>query len=333
MRFLASVRANIATQSVLRYIAKRLLQAVAVVFGVSLMTFSLLYALPGNAAMLILGQDATPSSLRALTLRLGLNQPFFERYGHWLGGVLHGNMGDSLINGQSVASIIGQRFPVTGELVLLAFIFSICFSIPVALLAARRPRRVVDRLSTVTTMMGLSIPPFLLALLFIIVFAVKIHLFPATGYQPLSTGLWHNLKYMILPSLTLACGLSAVYVRLLRADLSDQMVGEDYIIFARSKGVRGWQILVRHALRNSLLPLITVVALNLGVLIGGSVLIETVFALPGMGQELVTAVESRDVTVIQGIVVLLAVAVTTANLLADLIYGFLDPRIRIQGRS
>jgi len=330
---LALVRTRLANQSVLRYVGKRLLQALAVVFGVSLMTFSLLYALPGNAAMLILGQDATPASLKALELRLGLNQPFFERYGHWLGGVLSGHMGDSLINGQSVTSIIGQRFPVTGELVLLAFLFSICFSIPMALLAARRPRHLVDRLSTLTSMMGLSIPPFLLALVFIIVFAVKFHVFPATGYQPLSDGLWHNLKFMVLPSLTLACGLSSVYVRLLRADLSDQMLGEDYIIFARSKGVRGWQILVRHALRNSLLPLITVVALNLGVLIGGSVLIETVFALPGMGQELVTAVESRDVTVIQGIVVLLAVAVTTANLLADLLYGFLDPRIRIQGRA
>ena len=163
MRLLASVRANIATQSALRYIAKRLLQAVAVVFGVRLMTLSLLHALRGNAAILILGQDATPASLRALELRLGLGQPFLGRYGHWLGQVLSENMGDSLIKGQPVVSIIGRRFQVADEQLLLAFIFSICFSIPVALLAARRPRRVVDRLSTITSMMGLSIPPSLLA--------------------------------------------------------------------------------------------------------------------------------------------------------------------------
>ena len=282
--------------------------------------------------MLILGADATPASLKALEIRLGLNQSFVVSYGHWLGGFVRGNLGDSLTSGQSVSSIIGQRFPVTAELVLLAFIFSLAFSIPVALLAARRPRRVVDRLSTVTSLVGLSVPPFLLALVLIIIFAVKLHLLPATGYQPLSAGLWVNLRFMILPSLTLASGLSAVYVRLLRADLNDQMLGEDYIIFARSKGVRSWEILVRHALRNSLLPLITVVALNLGVLMGGAVLIETVFALPGMGEELVTAVNSKDVVAVQGIVVLLAVGVTVANLVADLIYGFLDPRIRVQGR-
>jgi peptide/nickel transport system permease protein len=263
-----------------------------------------------------------------VAVKLHLNEPFFTRYLHWLGGILSGHLGTSLANGQAVSAIIRQRLPVTVELVVLAMILSVGLSIPVAVAAANKPRGIADRISIVLCMFGISIPGFVLGLILILIFAVHLKVLPAIGFTPLSAGLWPNLRTMLLPSSTLAFALFCHYVRVLRADLEDQMAGEDYITTARAKGITPRQILVRHALRNSLFSMLTLVGLNLGVLIGGTVLIEQIFSLPGIGQELILSVENEDVIVVEGVVLLVSIAVVLANLITDLLYSALDPRIR-----
>jgi len=316
----------------LRVIGRRLLTAIPVLFGVSFITFSLLNLLPGDAASSLLGLNATPQELKALRIRLNLNEPFFTRFGHWFGNVLSGHFGNSLASGQSVTSILGQRVPVSIELILFAFVLSVAFSIPVAVLAARHPRGFVDRCSILVSMAGLATPNFVLALLASLVFALHLRLVPVLGYVPLRQNFWENIHSMVLPAATIAFGLFCTYTRLLRADIVEQLVAEDYITTARAKGVHPWVILVRHALRNSMFGLLTLIGLNLGTLIGGTVIIEQIFALPGMGQELIQAINNRDVIVVEGVVLLIAVVIVLANLATDLLYAVLDPRIRY-GRS
>jgi peptide/nickel transport system permease protein len=312
----------------LQVIGKRILQAIPVIVGVSFITFSLLNLLPGGAALALLGPGATKAGVAALNVRLGLNKPFFERYVDWLGNAIQGKFGDSLTSGQPVSSILHQRLPVSLELIAFAFVISIVFAVPVAVLAARKPRGFADRINITVSMAGLSLPSFVFALLLILVVAVHLRLLPAVGFVPVSQGLWPNLKSLILPSTTLAFGLFCTYTRLLRADIVEQMHGEDYIVTAVAKGIGPWRILLRHALRNSMFGLLTLIGLNLGTLIGGTVLIEQIFGLPGIGQQLLQAINNRDVVVVEAIVTIMAVAVVAAALVTDLLYAVLDPRIR-----
>jgi peptide/nickel transport system permease protein len=212
--------------------------------------------------------------------------------------------------------------------VIYAFIMSVFFAVPVAVLAARKPHGIMDRLSIATSMFGLSLPGFVFGLLLILVFAVHLRLFPAVGFVPIGGGLGSNIKSLTLPAATIGFALFCAYTRLLRADMVDQLSTEDYIVTARAKGVKGWQILIRHALRNSMFGLITLIGLNLSTLIGGTVLVEQIFGLPGMGQQLLQAVGYRDVIVVQAIVSIIAIAVVASALVTDLLYAVLDPRIR-----
>jgi peptide/nickel transport system permease protein len=311
-----------------RIIGKRVLQAIPVLIGVTLITFCLLNLLPGGTCLSILGVGATRPAVHACDIRLGLDHPFFVRYWNWASSALHGNFGDSLTSGQPVSQILRLRFPVSLELVIYAFIMSVFFSVPVAVLAARKPHGIIDRLSIATSMFGLSLPGFVFGLLLILVFAVHLRWFPAVGFQPISAGFIPNIKSLTLPAATIGFALFCAYTRLLRADMVDQIAGEDYIVTARAKGVKGWQILIRHALRNSMFGLITLIGLNLSTLIGGTVLVEQIFGLPGMGQQLLQAVGYRDVIVVQAIVSIIAVAVVASALVTDLLYAVLDPRIR-----
>jgi peptide/nickel transport system permease protein len=309
-------------------IGRRVLQAIPVLWGVTFLTFSLLNLLPGSAAQSLLGIGATKTEIAALSKRLGLDKPFFVRYGEWLGHIVTGHFGASLASGQAVSTIIGQRLPVTLELIGFAFFLALFFAIPVAVLAARWPRGFVDRVAMVISMLGLSVPAFVVGLILILIFAVHAGWFPAVGFTSLSQNVGQNLRSMVLPSVTLGFTLFATYSRVLRADILDQLSSEDYVVTAKAKGVSPGRVLVRHALRNSLFGLLTLVGLNLGALVGGTVLIEQIFALPGIGQELIQAISNRDIVVVQGIVVVLAVAVVLANLVTDLLYAVLDPRIR-----
>lgn len=312
----------------LRLIGKRLLMAIPIVLGVSILTFLVLSLIPGNAAQLLLGPEANPQQIAALNHQMGMDQPAAVRYLDWLGGALHGDLGKSLVSQQPVIDDLSSRLGVSGELVGLAFLLSVGAAIPVALLAARRPNRWMDRFSMVISISGLSIANYVFALLLILLFAVQVSVFPAMGFVPMSQDFGENLHSVFLPALSMAFPLFCLYTRFLRGDLVDQLQSEDYITTARAKGIGPWQVLLRHAFRNSSFGLLTLVGLNLGTLIGGTVIIEQIFALPGVGQLLLQAINTRDYIVVQDCVVVFAIVAVLANLLTDLLYAVLDPRIR-----
>jgi peptide/nickel transport system permease protein len=306
----------------LRLIGKRLLAAIPVLWGVTLVTFLVINVMPANA---------TPEQVAELEAKLHLDEPVFQQYVQWLGNVLRGDFGNSFASDQPVTSIISERLPVTLELILCSFIVSLAFTVPVAVIAARRPGGIVDRVSMGVSMVGLSVAPYVLALVLVYVFAVELDVLPAIGYVSISEGgLAQNLRSMILPAVSIGFPLFCFYTRLLRADIVDKMQGEDYVVTAQAKGLGPWRVLLRHALPNSLFGLLTLVALNVGTLIGATVIIESIFALPGIGQALLQSINNRDILVIEAIVLVLATIVVLANLVADLLYAVLDPRIRYE---
>jgi peptide/nickel transport system permease protein len=315
-----------------RLAGRRLLTAIPVLWLVTALTFVVMNVLPGNAARQLLGAEATPEQVRQLTVQLGLDKPLLTRYWDWLTGVLTGDLGRSLGTGQPVTAIFAVRLPVTLELVAYAMVVSLVLTVPVALLAARRPRGLADRLSMAVSMTGLSVAHYVLALLLVMVFAVYLPIFPAIGFVPLGESVAGNIRSLTLPAIAIGFPLFCFYTRLLRGDLLDQL-REDYVVTARAKGVGTWWVLIRHALRNSLFGLITIVGLNLGTLVGATVVIEQIFALPGIGQELIQAINNRDIVEVEAIVLFLAVAVVLANLITDILYAVLDPRIRYGQRS
>jgi len=328
----AGVLRAVAARPSLRFALRRLLAAIPVMWGVTFLTAVLLNALPGDAASALLGADATPAEVHQLAVKLHLNEPFFVRYWHWLVGVVQGDLGASLANGQSVAQILAQHLPITIELVAYAFVMTLLLCIPLAILAARYPRGVIDRVIMVMSTGGLSIAQFVLALLLVLVFADELRWFPALGWEPPSAGLGQNLWYLTMPAFTIGFPLACFYIRLLRADLLEQMQSQDYVVTARAKGLGTWAILIRHALRNSLIGLITVIGFNMATLLGTTVIVEEVFGLPGIGYQLLTAIGNRDAPLVEGIVLVFAAVVVLANLLTDLAYGVVDPRIR-HGRA
>jgi peptide/nickel transport system permease protein len=311
----------------LQLVGRRLLTAIPVLLGVTFLTFVIMNLIPGNPAQLILGINATPAAIAKLDVQLGLNHPFWDRYWLWLDGLLHGNLGIAYSNQQSVNSDISQFLPTTCWLLLYALVASLVLGVIVAVLSARKPNGIFDRISLVVSMLGLSAAPYALALVLIYVFSVKLGWFPT-----ISNSLGHNpftaIKALTLPAASIGFPLFAVYTRLLRADIIDQMQREDYIVTAKAKGVRPWRVLVVHATKNSLFTLITLVALNLGTLIGAAAIIEPIFSVPGLGAELINAININDLPLIEGIVVVFALVTVAGNLLADLLYAVLDPRIR-----
>lgn len=316
----------------LRLGGRRLLEAIPVLWGVTFITYTLLNLLPGDAASQLLGANATPAEVHALEIKLHLNQPFLVRYWHWLTGVVQGNLGTSLANGQSVSSILGQRLPVTIELVFVSIVITLLLAVPIAILAARKPRGIFDRFTTMFAMGGISIAQFVFALLLILLFSVTWSILPALGWVPLTQSIGENARYLVLPVATIAIPLACFFARLLRADLIDQMNSQEYVVTARAKGLGRWSILLRHALRNSVIGLLTIVGLSFATLFGLTVIVEDIFGLPGIGQALLTAINDRDAPLVEAIVLVLSSIVVLANLATDLLYGVLDPRIR-HGRS
>jgi peptide/nickel transport system permease protein len=312
----------------LRFLGRRILVAIPVLWGVTFLTFVVVNHLPGNAAQELLGINATPQEIQQLSVKLGLNKPLLTRYGNWLHGLVTGNLGHSLASGQSVTSILGSTLPVTFELIAFALLISVAIAVPVALLSARRPGGIFDRVAMVFSMAGLSIANYVLALILVYFFAVRLDWLPALGWVPPDHGLGENIKYLILPAVSIALSLLCFYTRQLRADLIQQLHGEDYVTTARAKGASPWRVLTRHALRNSVFGLVTAVALNFGTLLGVTVIIEEIFGLPGIGHELLSAINSRDIPVIEGAVFVFGLIVVLCNLIADLLYAALDPRVK-----
>ncbi|HTU84804.1 MAG TPA: ABC transporter permease [Solirubrobacteraceae bacterium] len=324
----AGVLGRLAASPMLRFLGRRILVAIPVLWGVTFLTFIVINHLPGNAAQELLGINATPQEIQQLSAKLGLNKPLLTRYGDWLHGLVTGSLGHSLASGQSVTSILGSDLPVTFELIAFALLIAVVIAVPVALLSARRPGGIFDRVAMVFSMAGLSIANYVLALILVYFFAVKLNWLPALGWVPPDHGFANNIKYLILPAVSIALSLLCFYTRQLRADLIQQLQSEDYVTTARAKGASPWRVLTRHALRNSVFGLVTAVALNFGTLLGVTVIIEEIFGLPGIGHALLSAINSRDIPVVEGAVFVFGLMVILANLIADLLYAALDPRVK-----
>lgn len=316
----------------MRFAARLVLSVVPVLFAVSLITFFAIEVLPGNTAEQLAGANATSEQIERLETALRLDRPPWVRYGEWIGGTLRGDLGISLANRQSVASLIGERLPVTLALTTLALGLALAAAIPLALFSVYRPGGVVDRVVSIFSITGLSLAGYILGPLLILIFAVQLGILPSIGYVPLSENLLAGLRSLILPATALAVPLIGLYTRFLRGDLLEQIDGHDYILAAKARGIGPWRALLRHALPNSLFGLMTLVGLHLGALLGGAVIVEQIFALPGIGQLLLQSVNLRDITVVQAVVLLLATSTVLANLTVDVLYAALDPRIR-HGRA
>ena len=312
----------------MRYIVKRVLMLIPVLVVVTFASFYLTNLLPGDPAVAVLGPGATAQAIAQEHKALGLDNPLLVRYGQYLDHLVHGNLGSSSTTHQAVTTMLGERLPVSLELIVLSQIIAFAVSVPLGVLAARRPGSLLDKLSTGGAFALLAIPGFMLAILLVYLFAVKAHIFPATGYTRLTADPVANLKSMVLPSVTLGLGSVAVYLRVLRSDMITTLQ-QDFITMARAKGMSQRWILLRHALRPSTFSLMTVAGLNIGALIGGAIVIEQVFALPGMGTMIVTAIYQRDFTTVQGGVVVAATGYVLANFIVDLLYGVADPRVRV----
>ena len=309
-----------------------MVRLIATLFVVSILTFLLVEQLPGDPILAILPPEALDDleNIERIRKELKLDDSVFTRYARWAGDAIQGDLGKSYITDQPVAEAIKDRIPVTMELALLATIIAALFAIPIGALAAYREGGYFDRITSALTTAALSIPGFLVGIFFIWLFTLKFNWLPSTGWNRLSEkGLLANLQTAILPASALALAPLAINARLIRADMIGTLK-EDYILSARAKGLRDRYILMRHALRPSSLTAITVFALQLGGLIGGTVVIETVFALPGLGTRLISGIYQRDVMMIQGITLFIATVYVVVNTAVDLLYLALDPRIRRQ---
>ena len=313
------------------FIGKRLLYLIPVLLAVTLLTFLIASLLPGDLAYTMLGDQATPETLAAVRHEMGLDLPVWERYLHWLGGALQGDLGRSFRTGETVLGAITDRLPVSIELMLLAEITGLLAAIPLAIICAVRPGGRADRIITAVAFGKLALPAFMVAILLIYVFAVELRWLPATGYVPFLDNPLGNLRCFVLPALTLAFGEWPVLMRVLRTDMIATLQ-EDYIALARAKGLRAARILFVHALKPSSLTLVTVAGINIGRLIGGALVIETIFALPGVGRLIVGAIYARDYVILQGGVLFIAAAFVLVNFAVDMLYAVLDPRIR-HGRA
>jgi peptide/nickel transport system permease protein len=311
----------------LRFVAFRLGQLVIVMVVVSAAAFLLLNALPGNPVYVLLGPAATPDAVQKLTLQLGLDKPVWQRYFIWMWNFLHGDLGSSFINHQPVLTTVGHRLPVTIELLFISQIIALALALPLGIVSALRPNQAFDKLASGTAFGVLSVPSFILALLLVYLFAVRLQMFPATGFTNLTDDPVENLHGMLLPAVTLGLGSMAVYMRVLRSDMIATLQ-QDYITMARAKGLPTWWILLRHALRPSMFTLITVAGLNIGTLIGGAFIIEYIFGVPGLGLLTISSIYARDYLVVIDATVLVAAGFVIVNFLVDMLYTVLDPRIR-----
>ncbi|MDO9057948.1 MAG: ABC transporter permease [Bradyrhizobium sp.] len=311
----------------LGFVARRLLYLVPVLLAVSLLTFLISSLLPGDLAYTILGDQATPEKVEALRRDMGLDQPIWWRYLSWLGQVLQGDFGRSFRTGQTVLQAVAERLPVSLELMVMAEVIGLAIGVPRAIACAVRSGGAFDRFMTGSAFGMLSVPTFLSAILLIYLFAVELRWLPATGYIPFHEDPVGNLRCFLLPALTLALGEWPVLMRVLRSDMI-QTLQEDYIAMARAKGLKPSRILLVHALKPSSLTLVTVTGINIGRLIGGTVIVESIFALPGIGRLLLSAIFTRDLIILQGVVLIVALGYVMINFIVDLLYAVLDPRIR-----
>ena len=310
------------------FLIRRLLLTLPILFIVSVVCFSLINLIPGDPATVILGPEASDQAREQMREQLGLNKPIVVQYVDWLGGVLHGNLGKSLVDGTPVSQLILQRLPVTLELALGTFLVSLTIAVVAGILSASKRGTWVDYVSTGFALGGISIPHFWLGMMFIIIFAVYLGWLPASGYVPFFEDPAANIAVMILPILATGLRESAELMRMLRSSLLEEL-GSDYVRTAFSKGLSRRVVVIRHAVRNALIPFVTASGLQIAALLGGLVVTEQVFQLPGVGRLIVESILERDYTVVQGAVLTVTVIVILINVLVDLLYAVIDPRIAL----
>jgi peptide/nickel transport system permease protein len=316
--------------------------------GVSLVVFFMVRAIPGDPAQILLGQTATPEAVREIRTRLGLDEPIIVQYLLFLRDAATGDLGDSIVTGQPVTTTLMEKFPATLELALAALLFAVVIGVPIGVIAAVRQYSVLDRITSVIALTGVSMPIFWLAMVFVVIFTVNLEWLPFpgrvgnevsftsyTGVYTLDTlitfnlpAFWDVLKHLILPAVALGTIPMAVVTRMTRSSMLEVM-NEDYVRTARAKGVAPWRVVFRHALRNAMLPTVTVIGLQFGLLMGGAILTETIFTWNGIGQYAIQSINGRDYAGIQGVVLYGAVFFVLINLLVDVLYAILDPRVRL----
>lgn len=307
-----------------RYIARRIVLLIPVVLGLSIFVFSLIRFAPGDPVHVSLGMDYSPELAREMERELGLDKPPIEQYFFWLGKALRGDLGRSVVGGETVRDLIASRLGTTLVLAVLSILLSLLIAIPLGMLSAIRRNSPIDHATRILAMLGVSMPPFWLGILLLIVFALQLRWFPASG--SVAENGW---KALVLPSITLGTSLAALTTRMVRSTMADVLL-EDYVRTARAKGLHNRVVYLRHAFRNSLIPLVTVIGMQFGLVLGGAVLTETIFNIPGIGRLLVEAIGRRDYPLIQGVILVTSLLFVVVNLLVDIAYAFIDPRIRYE---
>lgn len=313
------------------YVVNRLLAAIPTLLGVAVITFLLMRAVPGDVVTSLVGLEANVSPERMAELRrlFGLDLPLHVQFGQWLGAVLQGDFGSSLRTGREVSQDLALRFPVTLQLTLMGLLTALLIAVPLGVLAAIRRGGFVDYFASLFAILGLSVPGFFLALLLILLFALALGWLPPAGFVPLAENPLENFRHMLLPALSLGLILAGAVTRILRSSMLE-VLSRDYIRTARAKGLAERVVIFRHALRNALIPVVTVIGIQFGSLLGGAVIIEQVFSLPGVGRFALEGINLRDYPVVQGTVLFVATAAVLVNLLVDLLYSLIDPRIRYE---
>jgi peptide/nickel transport system permease protein len=310
-----------------RYIVQRVLAAFPVLLIVTLISFCIMQLVPGDPAVVMAGPQATAKEIEQVRVQLGLDKPFLTQLGTWLYGLLQGDLGRSILLGRGVSQAIAERLPITLTLAFLSFMLTIAIGIPAGIIAALRQNTWIDQTVMTIALIGVSLPNFWLGLMLIIFFSVVLDLLPAGGYVSLAQGFWPWFKSLLLPSLSLGLLQMGLLARITRSTMLE-VLRQDYIRTARAKGLPMFKVVAKHAFKNALIPIVTIIGIIFSLLLTGSVVIETVYSLPGLGRLLATSIFSRDYPVIQGGLLLTAAMFVGINLLVDVLYAFLDPRVR-----
>ena len=314
----------------LRYIGKRLLIAIPTLIIVSIFVFLLQKLLPGDPALVMAGEDRSPEVIAFIREKYRLNDPLIMQYFYWIGAALQGDFGVSLRTNQPVMALIGQKLPVTIQLAIMSMIIAFLIGIPAGIVSAIKKGTIIDYIANVVALSGLSIPNFWLGIMLILLFSQSLRWLPSMGYTPLFQNPGDAFVHLIMPAFTLGTAMAASLTRFTRSEMLEQL-RQDYVRTARAKGLRERAVLFQHVLKNSMIPTVTVIGLQIGGLLEGAVITETVFAWPGIGRLAVQAVFERDYPLIQGIVLFAATTFVVVNLVVDISYSFLDPRVRLSG--
>ena len=309
------------------FVIRRCAQAIPTLIGVSIVVFLLVRAIPGNAADVLLGPQATSEQTAALTSQMGLDRPIWVQYGIWIEDVVRGNLGRSWINDFPVSTLVWRNLVATMQLALVSLALALLIAFPIGIVGALRPGGVLGRATRAYTILAIGIPSFWLGILLVLLVSLRLQWLPPSGYVAPTADFWQWLKLISLPAITLAVYVSAVLARFIQASILETL-GNDYVRTAKAKGLAPRAVLIGHVMRNALLPIVTMIGLQAGGLLGGAVVVESIFAWPGIGRLLVSSIETRDYLVVQAIILIGATLFLLINLITDVLYGVLDPRIR-----